>query len=364
VAVFATKWSVKLLAKIFGFEREAPIDYDIQPNTMRSGAYAGIQNQATAPIYHLAGSVDICQTFSILWVIRIKLCGNSRFPGGYGDGAVPVHSAGGYADAGAHASTQDGSAKYVFRAYEQTPLYPFDHRGALGPLVSAASLRLGVGKIVNCPNMPAVAATVPDASIIYDDGDGAFTDESSPLNMLVMCGQNMWNGAPPLYASCMAANGCCTAFSTGDAGGCTCGETLCKQAQVARRSYYTGTGCTGTEYAETFSPIDYVSYNGLGMDGETTASVVARSARTWPDGRCQDLVSKTCWGSSGSCCDTSPTTKTLGAARRVYRPAGGPPPPTGTAAARGPLPPWWSRRPRTRIASVRSLRWRISCGAG
>lgn len=330
VAAVTTKWWAKLLAKIFGVEQTAPVDYDIQPNPMRSGAYAGIQNQATAPVYHLAGSADICQTFSILWMVRVKLCGNKQFPGGYGDGAVPVHSAAGYADTGAHASTQDGSAKYIFRAYEQTPLYPFDHRGAFGPLVSAASLRLGVGKIVACPNMPAVAATVPDASIIYDDGDGAFTNESSPLNMVVVCGENMWNGAPPLYASCKAANGCCTAFSTGDAGGCTCGETLCKQVQVARRSYYTGNDCTGTEYAEALSLTDYVSYNGLGMDGETTASVLVRSARSWPDGRCQALLRETCRGRAGYCCDTTRVGTTLAAMRRVYRPAGGPPPPAGT----------------------------------
>jgi hypothetical protein len=199
----------------------------------------------------------------------------------------------------------------------------------LGPLVSAGSLRLGVGKIVNCPNMPGVEATVPDASITYDDGDGAFTDESSPLNMLVMCGENMWNGAQPLYASCLAANGSCTAFSNGDAGGCTCGETLCKQAQVARRSYYTGDGCTGTEYAEALSPTDYVTYNGLGMDGETTTSAVVSSARSWPDGRCQVLVHRTCWGSQSTCCETNPTTKTIVGARRVYRPALGPTPPAG-----------------------------------
>ena len=330
VAVAATKWWVKLLAKIFGTESAAPIDYDIQPNTMRSGAYASIQSQATAPVYHLAGSVNICQTISILWLIKIKLCGNSQFPGGYGDGAVPVHSAAGYADTGAHANTQDGSAKYVFRAYEQTPLYPVDHRGALGPLVNAGSLRLGVGKVADCPNMPAVSASIPDASIIYDDGDGAFTDESSPLNMLIVCGQDMWNGSQPLYASCLATAGCCTAFSNGDAGGCSCGETICKQAQIARRSYYTGTDCTGTEYAEALSLTDYVSYNGLGMDGETTRSVTVRSARSWPDGRCQQLMTTTCYGKMNNCCDSAPASKTLAAARVVYRPAAGPTPPAGS----------------------------------
>jgi hypothetical protein len=234
LAVTATKWWVKLLAKIFNLEQAAPIDYDIQPNIMRYGAYAGIQNQASSPVYHLAGSQNICITLKILWFIRVKLCANSQFPGGQGDGVVPVHSAGGYADTGAHYSTNDGGAKYVFRAYEQTPLFAVDHLGILGPMVSAGSLRLAVGKVSTCPSMPGVNPAIPDASIIYDDGDGAFTEESSPLNMLVLCGNNMWNGSAPLYATCLGVNQCCSSFSTGSAGGCLCGETLCRQAKVAR----------------------------------------------------------------------------------------------------------------------------------
>jgi hypothetical protein len=327
LAVYSTKWWVKLLAKIFNLDGTAAIDYDIQPNTMRNGAYANIQNQATTPVYHLAGSQDICVTLRILFFIRVKLCGNSRFPGGYGDGVSPVHSAGGYADAGAHGNTNDGSAKYLFRAYEQTPLYPTDHRGIFGPLVSAGSLRLAVGKIANCPGMPAVNPSLPDASIIYDDGDGAFTEESSPLNMLTLCGNNLWNGSAPLYATCYSTSGCCSSFSSGSAGGCTCGETLCRQSKIARTSFFTGDGCIGTEYSETFGLNDFVSHDGLGMVGEATTSVTVRSARTWPDSTCRSLVHATTW--SGTCLETYPTTKTLSGARRVYRPAGAPPPPTG-----------------------------------
>lgn len=327
VAVVSTKWWVKILAKIFNTESAAPIDYDIQPNVMRSGAYANIQNQATTPVYHLAGSQDICTTLKILGFIRVKLCGNGQFPGSYGDGLVPVHSAAGYADTGAHASTQDGSAKYLFRAYEQTPLYAVDHRGIFGPLVSAGSLRLAVGKTANCPSMPAVAPNVPDASILFDDGDGAFTEESSPLNMLVVCGNNLWNGSPALYATCQNVSGCCTSFSSGSAGGCTCGEGLCRQSKIARRSFYTGDNCAGTEYSETTNPNDFVSYDGLGMVGETTQSVTTRSARTWPSGLCQALVHRTTY--SGGCPESYPTVKTLSSARRVYRPAGAPLPPAG-----------------------------------
>lgn len=328
LAALYTKWWVRLLAKIFDFEGAAPIDYDIQPNVMRSATgYGPIQNQATTPVYHLAGSQNICVTVKILWVIRVKLCGNGRFPGSQGDGAVPVHSAAGYADAGAHASHNDGSGKYLFRAYEQTPLYPADHRGILGPLVTAGSLRLAVSTAASCPNMPAIDPSVPDASIVYDDGDGAYTEESSPLYMLQVCGNDMWNGAPPLYSTCQAVSGCCSSFSTGSAGGCTCGEGLCRQAKVARRSYYTGDGCTGTEYSPTNGANDFVSFDGLGMVGESVTSVVVRSARVWPSGQCQTLVRKVTH--RGTCPETYPISWTLASGRAVYRPAGAPPPPTG-----------------------------------
>ncbi len=327
LAAYSTKWWVKLLAKIFNMDGAAAIDYDIQPNIMRYGAYASIQNQATAPVYHLAGNQDICITIKILFFIRVKLCGNDRFPGDQGDGVVPVHSAGGYADTGAHYDTNDGSAKYVFRAYEQTPLFAADHRGIFGPLVALGSLRLAVGKNASCPNLPTVPASVPDASIIYDDGDGAFTEESSPLGLLVLCGETLWNGSPPLYATCQSVNGCCSSFSSGSAGGCTCGEGLCRQAKIARASYYTATDCGGTEYSATAGPNDFVSYDGIGMVGEATQGATVRSMRSWPDGLCQTLVHQVTW--SWSCAETHPTTQWLAAARKVYRPAGAPPAPEG-----------------------------------
>lgn len=325
LATFSTKWWVKLIAKIFNFDSEAPIDYDIQPNVMRFGAYANIQNQATTPVYHLAGSRNICITLKILF-IKVKLCGNGRFPGHHGDGAVPVHSAAGYADAGSHTSTQDGTAKYVFRAYEQTPLYTVDHIGILAPLVSAGSLRLAVSKTVTCHNIPHVDSAIPDASIIYDDGDGAFSEESSPLAMVALCGNDLWNGTPPLYSTCFSTAGCCTDFSSGSAGGCTCGETLCRQPKLAYRSYYTNPGCTGTEYSDGNSTSGFVSYDGVGMVGENTTSVWVGYART-SDGLCNQLLEKVTWG--GRCPQYDATAQLLSTARIVYRPAGAPPPPSG-----------------------------------
>jgi hypothetical protein len=186
-----------------------------------------------------------------------------------------------------------------------------------------------VGKNVTCDAMPAVNPAIPDASIIYDDGDGAFTEESSPLNMLALCGNNMWNGAPPIYATCFSTAGCCSSFSTGDAGGCSCGETLCRQPQIGYRSYYTGDNCTGIEYSETSGPNNFVSHDGLGMVGSAITSVTVKSARSWTDGRCQVLVRRFFYG-AGGCFDDSVTNKQLASARRVYRPAGAPPPPTGS----------------------------------
>jgi hypothetical protein len=175
--------------------------------------------------------------------------------------------------------------------------------------------------------MPAVDTGLPDASIIYDDGDGAFAEESSPLSLLILCGESVWNGGPALYATCYSTAGCCTSFSTGSAGGCTCGETLCRRSNIAYRSYYTNADCTGTEYAESSGYNSFVSWDGLGMVGESTAQVVVRSARTVPDGKCRRLVRRVTY--SGNCPEELATTKTIGAARAVYRPAGAPPPPAG-----------------------------------
>jgi hypothetical protein len=329
-SAYATKWYIKLIAKIFGLESAAPIDSDIQPNTMLSGAYANIQNQATTPIYHLAGSTDMCVKITILWLIHVKLCGNSHLPGGYGDGLIPVHSAAGYSDAGAHANTNDGSAKFVFRAYEQTPLYALDHLGVVGPMVIVGSLRLSIGKTPNCPNRPAVDTGLPDASIVYDDGDGAATEESSPLNTLILCGSQLWNGQQPVYGTCLSGGvGCCTAFSNGNAGGCSCGEGLCKAAQFAGTSYYTGANCTGTEYSQATGLDGFQSYNGLGMAGVNTTTVTVSSARSWSDGRCQALEHRTCYGRNNNCCDDRPTNWQLASARVVYRASGSDSPPAG-----------------------------------
>jgi hypothetical protein len=84
---------------------------------------------------------------------------------------------------------------------------------------------------------------------------------------------------------------------------------------------------TTAEYSETAGLNDFMSYDGLGMVGETAQSVTTRSARTWPSGKRQALLHKTTY--SGTCADTQPTTKTLSSARRVYRPANAPPPPAG-----------------------------------
>ncbi len=271
----------------------------------------------------------MCISQSILGLFKIKLCGNRTMPGANGDGLVPIHSSAGYADTGSHSNHNDGSAKYVFRAYEQTPTYPFDHLGMLSPLVSAGSLRLAVSKSASCANRPAVDAALPDASIIYDDADGAVTQESSPLNTLVLCGNSLWTGQPPVYGTCLSTAGCCTAFSNGNAGGCACGETLCKQAQFATRSYYTTNDCSGTEYSSSTGPSDFESYDGLGMAGSTTKSIVARSARRGSDGRCELLLKTVCYGHLGNCCENLPWTSSLSSVRVVYRPTGSQLPPSG-----------------------------------
>jgi hypothetical protein len=345
----STNGAVRLLTKLFisGAPSSAPIDQDLGVGTMR-GTYGFIQNAAPGPVYHLAGSGNICNRLKIKawvsiglsaasyfvvgpvgWVLSalgslfgsasVKVCGNSYFPGNYGDGAVPVHSAAGYSDTGAHATHCDGdctSSKYVFRAYEQVPLFPQDHRSILAPLVQYGSVRMAVPTNATCANHPNGSATDPDASIVYQDADGALAEESKPLYLLQLCGNDVWNGEATEYSTCFGTSGCCSNFSSGTTDGCSCGEGLCVQSKYATRSYFTGTACDGVEYSDGAGGADYRSWDGAGMVGQATTSVVIRSIRN-SSGTCQQTVRKVTH--RNSCPEYYGTTLTLAAARKVYR---------------------------------------------
>lgn len=305
---------ISKILKVIGIHTPSAsaIDYDLGPGNMR-GSWGFIQNSAQAPVYHVAGKRDICTTIRILF-IKVKVCGNKSLPGRYGDGAVAVHSAAGYSSVGARTSHHDGNAKYVNRAYEQVPLYDVDHFGILGPTVFTASLRLAVNKNATCPNRPTSTATT-DASIVYEDADGAIHEESQPLAVMVLCGEEAWNGDPTAFGSCLGTYGCCDDFSTGTTNGCTCGETLCFQQERAYRSFFTGDSCSGFEYSEG-SYSRFESHDGLGTSGNLTATITMRSMRD-VDGVCRPLVKRVTW--SGGCAEYYKTSKSYDLMRRVYR---------------------------------------------
>jgi hypothetical protein len=344
-AGLSTNKGISILRKLFltdpGPDADA-IDTDLKINNMRT-TLGYVQNSTPTAIYHLAGSKNICIKTKIRglsallssvgkWVgnavagpvgsviggalgslfgsKNVKLCGNSVFPGSHGDGAVPVHSAAGYADTGAHANHADGGPKYNLRAYEQVPLFAADHRGIFEPLVEKATLRLAINKDATCPNLPPEPSD-DVASIVYEDGDSAVT-EYTPGELLQYCGQNALSD-PHEYASCVGQYNCCDNFSSGTTSGCTCGEGLCIHSKRGTQSFFTGTECSGTEYAGT----DYVSWDGLGMVGTATATVTFNSMRD-SSGTCRALTSKVTWG--GACAEYTPISWSMTNMRRVYRP--------------------------------------------
>jgi hypothetical protein len=363
LADVSTNAGLRLLIKIFGVSGAndaAMIDWDLKIGSAR-GSLAFLQNGSPAPMYHTAGNQNICQrvkpsalsagglainganvlingvwwaniggvfgaeiaagpigwavaitsfVFNVFSSTGVKLCGNSRLPGGYGDGAVPVHSAAGYADTGAHANHNDGGAKYLNRAYEQVPLFPVDHAGALGPMVQLGSIRLAVNKTAACANTALGLINDPDASIVYADADAARAVESTPSFLLNMCGASVL--ADPLNTStCLGTNGCCTNFSTGSPGSCTCGETLCAQSWTSTLSYFSSDACAGTEYS-----VDNGTWDGNGMVGATATAVTIRSVRQ-SDGYCYTLTQEVTW--SHGCPEFSPHPLSY-SGKRVYRP--------------------------------------------
>lgn len=344
-AELSTNKGLAILRKLFltnpGPDADA-IDKDLKINNMRS-TLGYVQNSSPVAIYHLAGSKNICiktriRGLSTLlssvgkWVgnavagpvgsviggalgslfgsKKVKLCGNSLFPGNHGDGAVPVHSAAGYSDTGAHASHADGGPKYNLRAYEQVPLFATDHRGIFEPLIEKATLRLAINKNATCYNLPPES---PDdvASIVYEDGDSAVT-EHTPGELLQYCGQDALSD-PTEYASCVGQYDCCDNFSSGATSGCTCGEGLCIHSKRATQSFFTGLRCSGTEYGSAA----YSSWDGLGMLGTATATVTFQSMRD-SDGTCHALTRQTTW--SGMCAEYDTISWSMANMRRVYRP--------------------------------------------
>lgn len=363
LAAISTNKGIRLLSKLFttGTPPATAIDNDLEPQLLR-GAYGHIQNGARAPLYHLAGSKDMCvrlNAFGIAaytggttavgyvvgtlgkwflgqigitillpgplsFVIKVggvvknffgatkkRYCGNKYFPGGHGDGAVPVHSAAGYADTAAHASHHDGGPKYLWRAYEQIPLFAGDHRGLFSDFVAKGSLRLGVNGSAICPNMPHPPSD-PDASIVYQDADSAVIEEATTNHALMICGVNALTD-PVLYGSCTGVGGCCSNFEGGQTDGCTCGEALCAQSGAEAVSYFTGHKCAGLEFAAN-TAIGR-SWDGVGMVGLATSTQNLGSIRN-AAGQCLDAAQARIHNQGAPAYSLTHTSLVV---RRVYR---------------------------------------------
>jgi hypothetical protein len=149
------------------------IDKDLLPTTMRSN-FGYIQNVMPAPMYHVAGHKNICESIRILFIFKLKLCTNKYFPGGYGDGAVPMHSSCGFASASAYSNCCAGGAKYTNRVIEsgQPCSHDHNHSSILKPAVERASLALGQTKTINPSPMASSAGSLPDCNPLYDDCQG------------------------------------------------------------------------------------------------------------------------------------------------------------------------------------------------
>ncbi|MCL4225969.1 MAG: hypothetical protein KJZ91_16020 [Myxococcales bacterium] len=348
VANVATRWYVKLLAKLTRSDQggAAAIDTDLTTGSMR-GTFAYIQNGAGAPMYHYAGSVDLCATIKIkkkvakglseaasyaimkytsfggaltgiitragvttgvagaiagfvvtavigffLSKVKLKVCGNSYLPGRYGDGAVPVHSAAGYADQEAHASHHDGAAKFAWRTYAQVPLFPQDHRGIFAPGVYNASLHLAGVRYPACEDTVRVPAEVPEALITTEEADSVpDTDNGElPLAAAPTCGSPTFSGDNTLYSTC--ADGCCNQDRE-ETVACGCGEALCVAAADSFRSYYSGPTCDGIEYASktaVCSDGQVRTWDGFGQVGAAAQSGAYPQSWRDQDGICRALA--------------------------------------------------------------------------
>jgi hypothetical protein len=81
----------------------------------------------------------------------------------------------------------------------------------------------------------------------------------------------------------LSTAGYCTAFSNGNVGGCTYGETLCKQTQYAM-IYYTTTDCSGTEYCSRERRVEPRSERRSAPSSVRRQRRALLSTRHWPTG--------------------------------------------------------------------------------
>ncbi|MCG8419113.1 MAG: hypothetical protein MJE77_14350 [Proteobacteria bacterium] len=221
-AEYTTKWWKRFMAKVLGLN--AKIDKDLTPSRMR-GTFGYIQNRAPVSVYHSAGKKNICRKFLFG---AVKICGNDKMPGEKGDGAVPVHSACGYAARATRHSCCDSASKYTNRQAAQCALHNHNHSGMFGVGVVTATVRFGGVSSYSSDDMLS-SSSLPDGDEAWDDVDA---ESEGPTIAGVL------NVTPPdsdgdgRYDTCIACDpaGCghCEEFSIAEAAySSTCNRLTC-----------------------------------------------------------------------------------------------------------------------------------------
>jgi hypothetical protein len=178
-----------------------------------------MQNRAPASMYHSAGKKNICKSF-LFGIFRI--CGNSALPGGNGDGAVPLHSACGYADEKSHTECCDGSAKFTNRKRSDCAAQSLDHAGMLGFGLVQATERLGKTTSFSTSNFPNNTSGLTDCNRNHDDCDGWMVTTEKTLSQIL-------NVTPPDEDKNGKPDNCIEV----DHNSCA----MCKQFSILERAY-------------------------------------------------------------------------------------------------------------------------------
>jgi hypothetical protein len=214
VSHYTTKWYKVLLAKLTG--HSAAIDNDLHVDLAR-GTYGYIQNAAPVPMYHVAGTKDACVKFRIALFFKFKLCGNHFFPGHYGDGAVPIHSACGFSSPSAYPSCCAIGSVYTNRRHESCSV-DHNHFGMIGPAITYGAARLArTATWGPCASAETDdTAGLPDGSTdaTYDDMDAATGGSADAIPMCL--GATPAPGEDDSGDTCGAAG--CSYFSPGVGG--------------------------------------------------------------------------------------------------------------------------------------------------
>jgi hypothetical protein len=182
----ADKWTRgwrRFVSRLLGKRRNG--DDDLRVGRLRND-YWYIHYTPYQPVYMQAG--DRNQSL-FEWdpgwsPLSFKISGNGYMPCGMGDGMVPVHSAGGYANPWCNYSMCDAAEKYPWRTAHTCSLLPQSHMGTI-----VDSLRYGAAPMLAytktfgaCSPDPEDHPGVPEAVTTNDSADLAGVPQENACN--------------------------------------------------------------------------------------------------------------------------------------------------------------------------------------